>query len=266
MPAPPPMFVAPPPERDALPRPPPFVAPPRQHDAVAIASSPAPSAGPPCERIDLVWYDTTLVDVIAAARLGVEPRAQDDARTTISRVLGRGRPSDLEDLRDRYARAPDAGHPSALALVSGRLEPSFDAAERLRATLALVIPFRSSDKQLAELCEAGEAALSASGLPGGAAASHVERIETRLRQLARSSTISVTAIVDQALLESLFTPPGAPEGILTYLGAACAEELPLMRAFPVRAVVELRPPQQEADVRLFTMRVIALARLVERGR
>ncbi len=73
----------------------------------------------------------------------------------------------------------------------------------------------------------------------------------------------------RALLQASARGAATSASVPTYLPSEAAEALPLMRVVPVRLIVEVRPVQDAVESHPLSLRVVALARVVDlatRGR
>ena len=273
--------------------------------AARPADRPAPPPRePPREHVDLLWYDPAAVARILADRaLGAErpepaaprwikdpaaPREPPEAkdRRSIHAVVSRGKPLDEPAAVDQVASSAyrdDGTFAAPLVLVAGELSFDFDEVETLRAILTVTAPFLGADKKLREVAANAAEALKAEGrLPGDIASGLTRRVEEAFAQGQRSVAPGyLDASVERILLEgrryarktlfgeprlrALLAFPGGSAPIPTYLPEALATRLPLFRRFKARAIVELRPQEDQYETHPDALLVLALGRVLRRG-
>jgi len=232
-----------------------------------------------------------------------EPQEARDHRELLG-IFGRGKPVDEPAALDRVATSAyrdDGTFAPPLVLVAGELSFDFDEVETLRATLTVITPFLGADKKLRDVAGGATDALKTEGrLPGDIAAGLTRRIEEAFAQGQRSVAPGyLDTSVERILLEDrryakrtlfgeprlrarLAFPPGGPAGspaggaaggptggsgtpLPTYLPEALANRLPLFRRFKVRAIVELRPQEDQYETHADALLVLALGRVLRRG-
>jgi hypothetical protein len=258
----------------------------------------------PREHVDLLWFDPAAVGrIVADKALGEgrgegagarwvkeavssrEPHEAKDRREILAAV-SRGRPIDEPAGIEQVASAAyrdDGTFAAPLILVAGELSFDFDEVETLRAMLTVTAPFAAADKKLKEVTSSAAEVLKADGrLPGDIAAGHTRRIEEAFVQGQRSVAPGyLDTSVERILLEDRRYPrrtlfgeprlravlafPGGSPPIPAYLPETLATRLPLFRRFRVRAVVELRPQEDQYETHGDALVVLALARVLRRG-
>ncbi len=264
----------------------------------------APAREPAREHVDLLWFDPTAVPRILADKVlgegrperqgprwvkeassGREPAEARDRRDILA-ALSHGRPCDEPAGLDRVANVAyqdDGTFTAPLVLVAGELSVVFDEVESLRALLVVTAPFRGADKKLREVVDGATEALKAEGrLPGDIAAGLSRRVEEAFTQGQRSVApgyldTSVERILlddrryarktlfGEPRLRALLAFPGGGPPVPTYLPEALATRLPLFRRFKARAIVELRPQEDQYETHADALLVLALGRVVRRG-
>ena len=212
---------------------------------------------------------------------GMTPRAD------VATLLARARPLPNDGLDGALLDALDGeARPGArrLHVVHGRLALPFDDRKALEAVVALVQPYAGTDKRLREILDGAAPALAATGWALGADV--VAGLRSRIEEAAHAARPGCAAALEVALVRALLdarayvrrtvlgapriravlaTPEGRPVAH-AYLPAAVAESLPLLASFAARLVVELRLPQEEDDPHPAALRVVALARELDRRR
>ncbi len=214
-------------------------------------------------------------------------------RREILAIFSRARPVDEPAAFDQVvgsAYRDDGTFASPLVIVAGELSFDFDEVETLRAILTVITPFLGADKKLREVASGATEALKAEGrLPGDIAAGLTRRIEEAFAQGQRSVAAGyLDTSVERILLEgrryakktlfgeprlrALLAFPGGPAGgaasaapLPAYLPEALATRLPLFRRFKARAIVELRPQEDQYETHPDALVVLALARVIRRG-
>ena len=267
------------------------------------AARPAPVRDPSRDHVDLIWFDPDAMPRIRAdrdlggrapRRAGVVwiqgdalPREQEEARNRrdLLALLSRTPPLDEAGLArvagDAYLE--DGTFTAPLALVSGEIALAFDEVEALRATITVVSPFVGNDKKLRDAVDAATEGLKSPWpLPGDIADGFTRRLEEAFAQGQRSVAPGyLEASVEKILLQgrkyqkkTLFGEPRirallafAPNSqpIPTYLPEPLAPKLPLFRRFRARAIMEVRPQEDQYESHADALLVLALARLVRRA-
>ncbi len=221
-----------------------------------------------------------------------EPQEAHDRRDTLA-LLSRGRVLDDAAGVGQAAAAAyqaDGAFVAPLALVAGELCFDFDEVETLRAILTVTGPFLGADKKLREVTTSAADALKLEGrLPGDIAEGFSRRIEEAFAQGQRAVAPGyLDTRVERILLEgrryqkktlygetrlrALLTFPGAGAGsgagsgpVPTYLPESLATKLPLFRRFKARAIVELRPQEDQYETHPDALLVLVLGRLLRRA-
>jgi hypothetical protein len=265
-------------------------------------SAPSPAASQPqrpvTEHVDLVWFDPQSVSRVRAlfvettpavswlksdAGASSEPQEQKDRREVL-RTLARGKALDDGGLSDEILAAfkDDGTFQPPLVLVGGELCVVFDEIETLRATITVTTPFLGTDKKLREVVTLGMDALK-SDLLGDVADGLTARIEEAFVAPARAVAPSyLQASTERILLEgrryqkktirgerrirTLLTPTEGNAPIPTYFPEAASAALPIFRRFKVRAVVEVRPQEDQYESHRDALVVLALGRSLRHRR
>jgi len=187
-------------------------------------------------RLDLPWYDASSVAAMRSAGMLSDTTDGDSEPSQIASALACGEVANHEALLDAYAQRGTSS--PALVLVGGALALTHDPQQRQHATRAA----------------------AALGHTKEAIEHMVERALIESRAFARRKLFAGFPI------RALFTLDPGTEAFPIYLSEAAAAELPLMRTFQVRAIVELCAANDGIDVGPLALRVLALARVVERCR
>ncbi len=273
-------------------------------DRSAGAQPAATAREPAREHVDLLWFDPAALPRILADKVLGEGRAdrpsprwvkepasarepqQAKDRREILAVVTRVRP--IDDLAGighitSAAYADDGTFTAPLILVAGELAFDFDEVETLRATLSVTAPFLGLDKKLREVAAGAGEALKVEGrLAGDIAAGLTRRVEEAFAQSQRSvAPRYLETTVERMLLEdrrypkkTLFGEPrlravlnlaGGAAPIPTYLPGALATRLPLFRRFRIRAIVEVRPQEDQYETHTDALLVLALGRVLRRS-
>ncbi|APR77400.1 D-alanyl-D-alanine carboxypeptidase [Minicystis rosea] len=242
--------------------------------------------------VDLLAFDPPIAPRLRAlqrfASIWPRPRAQsiDDARRdppdrdreTVLRVLCFGRPEGAHEIRRALADGlDDADLDPPLALVSGELKLIFDETETLRVTVAVAQPVAGGDKKvLAAIALAQEALGTTIGPRPDAALSLARQIESATASLSLPPRY-VAAEVERALLEGRKlkrrTLRGAArvradlvlrdgEALPIYLPDTISGSLPLLPAFPILGVCEVRPREDGAEAHAEALFATALGRVL----
>jgi hypothetical protein len=269
----------------------------------AEGATPAEAREAPREHVDLLWFDPAAVTRILADKALGEGRAEGSGakwvtdaaapretqeakdRREILAVLSRGRPVEEAAGMEQVAAAAyrdDGAFAASLILVAGDLSFDFDEVDTLEAMLSVTTPFLGADKKLKEVAgNASEVAKADGRLPGDIAAGFTRRIEEAFAQGQRSVAPGyLDTSVERLLLEgrryprrtllgeprlrALLALGGGSAPIPTYLPEALATRLPLFRRFRVRAVVELRPQEDQYETHPDALLDLALGRVLRR--
>ncbi|MFT3765230.1 MAG: DUF2169 domain-containing protein [Minicystis sp.] len=267
------------------------------------ARAPAPR-DPARDHVDLLWYDTDAAPRILKHRAfdearpsrptvawsaGGESTAREPQevkdRREIMTIVSRGVPLDEAGIG---AAASDAYHDDGtfaapLALIAGEISFAFDEIETLRATITVVTPFSGTDKKLKDLVTSGTEILKSEWrVPNDIAEGMTRRIEEAFAQGQRAVAPNyLESSVEKLLLEgrcyqkktlfgttrirALFGFAGSAAPIPTYLPEDLAPKLPLFRRFKAKAIVEIRPQEDQYETHDDALLVLALGRLLKRG-
>lgn len=287
----------------------------------AESNTPAPAAAPvvlparsfartadPRDALSLLWFDVPSVRRLRKHKPFAEVLEQAESTPADPDLDERSTedlPADVEDRRDVFeilARGSSIDAPGVtealdrsiredgkvipqLALCAGELVMPFDEVERLKATIATVTPFASSDENLRASLQIAKDYL---GLPNLSTAPAVaEGLTKRILDAFGSSKRTVTvdyvdAQTERALLEQrhyqrrkvfggkhlrcLLVLSGSKDPIPTYLPDALSEELPMYAHFRVRLVAEVRMAEDQYETHAAALKVVAVGRVVERGK
>ncbi|MEP7123286.1 MAG: DUF2169 domain-containing protein [Byssovorax sp.] len=263
--------------------------------AADLRSAPPPGG----ENVDLIWFERDEVSRILAT---APPDAlRSVAVSWLKSDSGpRTEPLEVQDRRHilrvvaREAALDDAGVVAAVAvalrrsagfeppvvLVVGELRVTFDELETLRATLAVATPFLGTDKKLRDAVGAATEALKAEWpIPGDIADGHTARVEEAFGQSVRAVAPGyLRATVERLLLEgrryqkrTLFGDrrirvqlalAGGAEPTPAYLPEAVGPRLPLFQRFKARAIVEVRPQEDQYETHGNALVILALGRVL----
>lgn len=264
---------------------------------------PPPARDPGRDHVDLIWFDPDAVPRIRAdLDLGQAPLKSAGAVWSKGEA-GPREPQEAKDRRDllaifsKVAPLDEAGFARAagdayqedgtlsapLALIGGDLVFAFDEVEALRATITVTSPFAGSDKKLREAVEAATEALRSEWpVPADIAEGLTRRIEETFAQGQRAVApgyldSSVEKILLQARryqkrtlfgeprLRALLSLSSGAAAVPTYLPEALAPKLPLFRRFKARAIVEIRPQEDQYESHADALLLLALGRLIRRA-
>jgi hypothetical protein len=246
------------------------------------------------EHVDVVWFDAPSIPRV---RMVAPSPAQGAGVSWLkSDPDGRAETQELKDRRDALrvlaganalddtgvtaaiaaAFRDDGSFEPPLVLVTGELCVAFDAVEALKATITVTTPFLGGDKKLREVLGTATDALK-SELTDDVAEGLTARIEEAFAQGSRSVAPGyVQAGTERILLEgrryqhktllgekrirALFTVAGAQAPTPAYLPDAAGAKLPIFRRFRARAVVEVRPQEDQYESHRDALVVLALGR------
>jgi hypothetical protein len=262
----------------------------------------APAREPAREHVDLLWFDADSVARVTSDKAFSDGRprpavtwlAGDSAPRESAEVKGRreilaifGRVTALDEAGltaiANAAYQPDGTFAAPLAFVAGELSFSFDEMETLRATITVVSPFTGNDKKLKDAVQNGTDALKSEwGLTLDVAEGLTRRIEESFAQGQRSVAPNyLENSVEKILLEgrryqkknlfgasrvrALFTCASGGAAIPAYLPEAALPKLPLFRRFRAKAIVEVRPQEDQYETHADALLVLALGRVLRRS-
>ena len=226
--------------------------------------------------------NTTLVSVARPDTGGI---AEEALEIDVSSILARATPAGAELERTLFdATPPGATLKPLLVLLAGELELRFDEVAAMKALILAATPLARVDAPLqAALDFAAEMART----PLQSAPEVAEGLATSLRHAWAGANRSLPpehldAQTARALLaarayqrrdlfgetwvRALLTPTGAPTPLPAYLPEEAARRLPLFARFAVRAIAEVLPQQDQSEDAPVALRVLALARVITRGR
>lgn len=267
------------------------------------ARQPATPREPAREHVDLIWFDPDAVARIRADRVlgeapekrppvvwitgDAQPREPEEARQRrdVLAVMSRVTPLDEAGVARAAGDAyhDDGTFTAPLVLIGGELALAFDEIEALRATITVVSPFVGTDKKLRDTVDgATEALKSPWPLPADIAEGFTRRVEEAFAQGQRAVAPGyLETSVEKILLQgrkyqkkTLFGEPrirallsfgGSLAPIPAYLPEPIGPKLPLFRRFKTRAIVEIRPQEDQYESNADALLVIALARIVRRA-
>lgn len=172
-----------------------------------------------------------------------------------------------------------------LALCAGELTIPFDPVETLQTTVAMLTPLAAADESLKATLQNARDILALPNLQSAPAVADGtnRRVLEAFGRAKRAVTVeSIESQTERSLLEQrayqrrkvfggkhlrgLLTLHGAKEPIPTYLPELLAEQLPLFTRFRVRLVAEVRIAEDQYEAHPAALRVLALARVIERAR
>jgi hypothetical protein len=211
------------------------------------------------------------------------PRAEEPPRerADVLRLLSCGRPAELPEIRRALADCLEdlSDFDLPLVLVSGELRPTFDEVETLRATVAVVQPVAGPDKKIAAtlalaqealgagtpprpdvavgLCKQIEQASASLSLPPRYVASHEERMLLEERRFKRRPILGAPRVRAE-----LTIPGGGGDAMLVYLPDGPSASLPLLPAWPVIALCEIRPREDIAETHAEALLAVAFGRVL----
>lgn len=207
-------------------------------------------------------------------------------RREVLAILSNGPSSTVEDLNGLVFQAMADLAPMPLGLASGEIEFPFDEMETLKATLAVVAPFVPGDKKLKETVDVVREVMATPGIER--ARTVVQNLNVRVRDAfgAVGRGVSATHIESQTepmLLEGrcfqkrtamgkewiraavFVTANDTKVAVPGYVALDLVNELPMLRRFSARMVVEARPRVEQSDAAEIALKVVALGRRVGRG-
>jgi hypothetical protein len=252
--------------------------------------------------IELLWYEPIALSVIRKLPewkdlvAGLKPKPRDAdfeagtaspkrqearERREIMGVLTQAAPaSDGEiDAALREAVDDDGVFVAPLILVTGELALPFDELETLKATLAAVAPFTTSDKKLKETTDVMSELLKSPWLEG--ASGVVEELTAQVREafaeghrtlppqylethaermLLERRHYQKRIVLGQPSIRGLLTPSGGSHPIPLYLPASLGPGLPMYPRFPARIIAEVRSQVDQYESHPIALRAVALGR------
>ncbi|MEO5727987.1 MAG: hypothetical protein ABI134_10280, partial [Byssovorax sp.] len=210
------------------------------------------------------------------------PRAEvpDRDRADVLRVLSCGPPVSAADVRSALADSLDdlVDLEPPFVLVAGELRPLFDEVETLRAAVAIARPVAGGDKKLLATLAIAEESLASPvpprsdtalglsrqieqasvslSLPARYVASEVERVLLEGRKYKRRTLLGAARVRADLIV--------GREGAVfpLYVLDAVASSLPLLPAYPVTALCEVRPREDVAEAQGEALFAVALGRVL----
>ena len=259
----------------------------------------------PSEIVKLVWLDAAvlprirrhaawrglltdlelrLIDEDAAdlAAGPIEPEAKD--RRTVLEVLLRGEALSADGVKHAVDSAlrEDGGFEPPLAVLAAELEMPFDELETLKAISGAARPLASTDKRLKEALEQVDELLASPWLSGsgGTAESLTTKVREAFAQAKRTLAPDYLEVqAERRLLEQrayqarpVFGKKhlrglirGGSGPVPVYLPEATKDELPMFRRFRVKMVVELDHREDQGEASPWSIKVLALGRVIMPG-
>ncbi len=178
------------------------------------------------------------------------------------------------------APTSDGRFRAPLLVVPGELRFAFDTIEALRLTVSAALPFAPGDARLREALDLARELLATPWLTplSHAAEALTQRVQEAFTQGGRPPAY-LGGVVDRALLErrayqrrtvlgadriraTLALPGEAPRPV--YLPTEAAASLPMFPAFDARLLVEVHPPQDQAEASPVALKALAIGRVVPR--
>ncbi len=205
-------------------------------------------------------------------------------RQTVLEVLLRGESITADGVRQAVDAAvrEDGGFEPPLAILHTELEMLFDELSALRATATAARPMASTDKRLKETRDVVDQLLEAPSL--GGSGSMAESLTARLREAFAAGKRALPPDYLEAHVERARPAPrayqkralydkkwvrtvirGSAGAIPVYLPDGMKDGLPLFRRFRVRMLAELDLREDEGEASAWSVRVIALARVITQG-
>lgn len=210
------------------------------------------------------------------------PRAEvpDRDRADVLRVLSCGAPVSAAGVRSALADSLDdlVDLEPPFVLVAGELRPLFDEVETLRAAVAIARPVAGGDKRLLATLAIAEESLASPvpprsdtalglsrqieqasvslSLPARYVASEVERVLLEGRKYKRRTLLGAARVRADLIV--------GREGSVfpLYVLDAVASSLPLLPAYPVTALCEVRPREDVAEAQSEALFAVALGRVL----
>ncbi len=215
-----------------------------------------------------------------------EPQAQTTLeakdRASAHRSLVRATPMVQDELEPALGAALDESTGSyPVVLVAGELTIGLDPHDVLRALRGYAAAWSTAqDKRLGEALELVDAVLGAPIVLPDAVQIARARLDEALRASNRPGLRDVEPVIDRALIEqrsfarrSVFGDrrvlahlDGSSTPLPVYLNDTISRELPLMKKFLARIIVEVRPQQDSSEAHPIALRAIALGRIVPQSR
>lgn len=239
----------------------------------------------PSAPVELLWVDreryaepstrTPAAEGIVDDFLDTSETA-DKLEAVALRSLGKGVPVSGSELRDRYGDALQEGRLRYVALVEGELELRFDPLQSTRTLVALTAQLATVDARIRAAHEAANA--PGADVARALASGHELRLREALTHQPRETRAFVESHAERALLEGRSyetrTVLGGPHAVAwlllndksvrlpMYVPDQATPELPLLKRFGVRAIVEVRARQDSTEPASIALRLLALGRLV----
>ena len=210
------------------------------------------------------------------------PRAEvaDKDRADVLRVLSCSPPVSAADIRNALADSLDdlVDLDPPFVLAAGELRPLFDEVETLRAAVAIAKPVAGGDKKLLSTLAIAEESLASPvpprsdtalglarqieqasislSLPARYVASEVERVLLEGRKYKRRTLLGAARV-----RADLFV--GREAAVFPiYVLDSVASSLPLLPAYPVTALCEVRPREDLAETQNEALFAVALGRVL----
>jgi hypothetical protein len=247
--------------------------------------------------VDLLWFDPKLpkrlrresrfaavLKELGANRraldaIGVSDRTQEEADAVdVNRVLSACPPAPLHavrsDLDDALADIHSFDVP--LFVIAGILRPTFDVVQTLKLLVSIAQPFTGTDKRVAAAVQFAEGSLASPIPPGGKS---LQRIVQQVEQALAGLSLPlgyVNETVERALIDERKYAYRTVYGqrrircdfdfdgvsIPIYCPEDVAMKFPLLTAFPIMALAEMRPREDVAEAHSEALLVWAIARTV----
>lgn len=199
-------------------------------------------------------------------------------RAAAHRALVRATPMVQDELEVALGAALDDTSGSyPVVLVAGELTIGLDPQDVLRALRGYASAWSTpQDKRLAEALELVDTVLAAPIVMPDAVQIARARLDEALRASGRPALREVEPVIDRTLLERrsftrrnvfgdgrvLAHLDGSATPLPVYLNDTLSRELPLMKKFLARLLVEVRPQQDASETHPLALRAIALGRII----
>lgn len=205
-------------------------------------------------------------------------------RRRITKIMARGEPADGPGLALAMTNAvtKNGALEPPIMLAGGDLSFPFDPWETVKALVIAAMPTAVSDKKLKEMLESVTETSKMAGIERST--SIAEALATRVRDafmqanrqlgvawldmqaeriLLEGRCYQKRSVLGQTFLRCLLHAPGAEEGIPTYLTESLAKTIPLLSRMRARVVAEVHAQQDQYETYPRSLRVLALARMVD---
>ncbi len=260
-------------------------------NAAASCEAVSPRVVPDCYRrsrgaaVEVIWVDEA--GYAAPSRQHAEPSELGDeflepgqaididhARARAVSALARGDVTSGCDLAHRHEAAIGSGD-RFVALVEGELEVRFEPAQASKVLMALTAQLATVDARI-------RSAHDFASQPGvdivpSLAIGHEQRLREAISHQPRETRTFIESHAERALLETrgydkralfggtvlvaTFIPADGSARVPLYIPESAAKDLPIMRRFALRAVVEVRCRQESAEPGPIALRALALGRI-----